>query len=364
MYFGAQRPQVFNPLRDIVFKIFAPQHTSFYLLCAYAAYNISKLRGEQECPDALRYKIAAIQSINRVIDDPTKRYSERSFISIATFIWLEHGFGTRTSAEFRIHYNGLRQILRARGGLSSFRENWRFHIASPWLFLLLSADHIANFRHILDTQDPTKFDTETALEFGELSQHAQNLLGILADLQRLKIDSSSNLFYSSEQSAKVASLRALLFAPGTSVHTFLSQEFLIIPVPKRRSIKETIQLFCLLYLNLAFLDCRHFSSDSSSKTLFFLSRLHDEVIETDVTSIEYFTWTLLRDLDGVLERKEKLVWMVQVTELLTGETRKGLKNFLLGNLEPQGRESRGSSSLQIELDLEGIRGELERYLDV
>jgi hypothetical protein len=111
MYFGVQRPQVFNPIRDIVFKLFAPQLTSFHLLCAYAAYNISRLRGEQESIDALQFKIAAIRSINRVIDDPTKRYSQKSFISIATFIWLEQAFGNRTSAEFRIHYNGLRQIL-------------------------------------------------------------------------------------------------------------------------------------------------------------------------------------------------------------------------------------------------------------
>jgi hypothetical protein len=237
-------------------------------------------------------------------------------------------------------------------------------MASSWLFLLLSADHIANFRHVLDTEGPTQFDAETTLELGELSQHAKNLLRLLADLQRLKNDSSSTFFYCSEQSANFASFRALLFTPGTPVHTFLSQDFLTILIPKRRSIKQSIQLFCLLYLNLTLLEHCHPSSHCPSKTLSFLSRLHTEVLETDVTSIEYLTWTLLRNLDGVPERMEKVVWMVQVAELLSGETSERVRGFLMGNLEPQGTGSRGcrSSSLQIELDLEGIKEELERYL--
>jgi hypothetical protein len=142
-----------------------------------------------------------------------------------------------------------------------------------------------------------------------------------------------------------------------NLYRFLSEDFEIIPVPGRRAIKQSLQLACLLYINLALWEHWRFPD----RIILFLSRLHDTVFENDVTSIELLTWNLFRDIDNVPERKWSIVCMQQAAEFLTSGTRELVKIFLLLNLAPR-RPWGVFSPFPIELYMDRIRGDLARHL--
>jgi hypothetical protein len=350
IYYGTQKPGVFNPSRDVVFKLFAPQTAPFYLICAYAAYDVARLRGQQESIDGLRFKITAIQNINKRIGDPTQRYTEKTFVAVGTFLWFLQAYGNLTEPEFRIQYNGVKQMLRARGGLKSFRDHKALDMTTCWLFLLLSADHVINLQRLLETD--FSLDWDTSLELQELSQAAKDMLLLLGNLHLNEFSA----FYG-HQASQINELRSMLFLRETILYRFLSEDFEIIPIPNRRAIKQSLQLACLLYINLALWEHRRFPD----RIILFLSRLHDTVFENDVTSIELLTWNLFRDIDNVPERKWSIVCMQQAAEFLTSGTRELIKILLLLNLAPR-RPWGVFSPFPIELYMDRIRGDLARHL--
>lgn len=351
MYFGVQRPDVFSPPRDIVFKLFSTQTSAFLCLCAYATYNHALLHGQQESIDGLHFKVAALQKINNLIRDPNQRYSLDAYLAAATFLWFLQTFGNLTSRDFRVQFSGVKQILRARGGLESLRDHSLLDISSCWLFLLLSADNAASLRQILSTEP--SLDRDTSLELQEISQASQELLRLLGDLQHLN---EFPALYGSETS-QINALRSLLFSRGTKVYHYLSEDFENLALPKRRGMKQSLQLACLLYFNLTLWEYRY----SPKKISFFLSRLHALITEDHIHSIELLIWNLLRDLDGVPERRWAIIKMQQAADFLSPATRELVKMFLLLNLAAR-KAGDVSCPFPIDLYMGRVRADLGKYL--
>jgi hypothetical protein len=94
-----------------------------YAAMAVVAAGREMRMGVQHSPATLAYKSCHIRTLNQLIRNPTKRHGAEVLIGVAALIASEHYRGW--SPSLFLHIRAFSQILRARGGWSSFNDDPR-----------------------------------------------------------------------------------------------------------------------------------------------------------------------------------------------------------------------------------------------
>ncbi|KAJ5178826.1 Protein of unknown function DUF3468 [Penicillium capsulatum] len=122
----------FNPMKDVWFPLDLSNAASFNCIMAHSAAHLSHLyagtpptRGTTSS-EALRYKLEAIRILQPWLGDPEKRLSEDAFSAVVRLLTFERYWGT--VGDWKIHRDGLQQMIDAKGGVEALHNNWRLEL--------------------------------------------------------------------------------------------------------------------------------------------------------------------------------------------------------------------------------------------
>ncbi|RDW62359.1 hypothetical protein BP6252_11792 [Coleophoma cylindrospora] len=132
--FGRPTDPTFNPMRDLYVPVDLSHKASVHAVLAHSAAHVAYLRQERMSPQALVHKMAAISLVNEYLGDPVKSISDQCFSAVLRLLTFERYWGTE--ATWKLHRKGLAQMVKKRGGLPSFPENWRLEMKIQLVSLL------------------------------------------------------------------------------------------------------------------------------------------------------------------------------------------------------------------------------------
>ncbi|KAK9481616.1 fungal-specific transcription factor domain-containing protein [Lipomyces starkeyi] len=162
----------FNPMKDVWFPLDLSNAASFNGIMAHSAAHLAHLHGGTYSADALRYKEEALSIINTWLTDPTRALSDETFAAVVRLLTFERYWGTE--AEWKVHRNGLEQMVEARGGLDALRNNWRLELVVCLISLMVK---------------PSWFDSSNRI--WEISEHPDHMslhptFGTIIDLHKVR----------------------------------------------------------------------------------------------------------------------------------------------------------------------------------
>ncbi|KAF4436401.1 glucose-methanol-choline (gmc) oxidoreductase [Fusarium austroafricanum] len=166
MMFDDMHVQAFNPMRDVWCPLDLSNAASFNALMAHSAAHLARMQGLHESKDALKFKTEAVRIVKVWMDDPELALSDDVLAAVLRLLTYERYWGTE--AEWHIHYNGLSDLITARGGIEALQSNWRLELTT-FLVSLMSK--------------PSWFDCSNQID--ELSSHPPHLHPVLGDTVNL-----------------------------------------------------------------------------------------------------------------------------------------------------------------------------------
>ncbi|OOQ86551.1 hypothetical protein PEBR_20798 [Penicillium brasilianum] len=116
-----------SPFRDIWMPLDLSNPASFNAILAHAAAHISETQNKESNSEILRFKIEAIELVNKWLGDPTTSFKDEVFAAVLRLFTFERYRGT--SERSNLHKRGLHQMVEARGGYRTFETNWRLQLA-------------------------------------------------------------------------------------------------------------------------------------------------------------------------------------------------------------------------------------------
>ncbi|KAI1149486.1 tachykinin family protein [Nemania diffusa] len=160
------RMTTFNPMRDVWFPLDLSNAASFNAIMAHSAAHLARMQGFPVSNDAVQFKVEAVGIVQSWARDPDLALSDDTIAAILRLLSFERYWGSED--EWRIHHNGLLQIIDARGGIATLQGNWRLEITT-FLVTLMGR--------------PSWFDSSNQLR--EISQQAMATHPILGHLGNL-----------------------------------------------------------------------------------------------------------------------------------------------------------------------------------
>ncbi|KAI0859805.1 tachykinin family protein [Xylaria cubensis] len=161
---------VFNPMRDVWFPLDLSNAASFNAIMAHSAAHLSRMQGFPVSNEAVRFKVEAVGIVQLWARDPTLALSDDTIAAILRLLSFERYWGSED--EWRIHHNGLLQIIEARGGIATLQGNWRLAITT-YLVTLMAR--------------PSWFDSSNQLrEISQQSMATHPVLGQLGNLYKTR----------------------------------------------------------------------------------------------------------------------------------------------------------------------------------
>ncbi|KAI3321411.1 hypothetical protein HD806DRAFT_152059 [Xylariaceae sp. AK1471] len=118
----------FNPMRDVWLPLDLSNAASFYAIMAHSAAHLAQMQGFPVSNEAMRFKVAAVGIVQSWSRDPALALSDDMIAAILRLLSFERYWGSEI--EWRIHHNGLLQIIEARGGITTLQSNWRLEITT------------------------------------------------------------------------------------------------------------------------------------------------------------------------------------------------------------------------------------------
>ncbi|KAJ2986149.1 hypothetical protein NUW58_g5165 [Xylaria curta] len=169
MMFSIHR-STFNPMRDVWFPLDLSNAASFNAIMAHSAAHLARLQGFPVSNEAVRFKVEAVGIVQFWARDPALALGDDTIAAILRLLSFERYWGSED--EWRIHHNGLLQIIEARGGIETLHGNWRLEITT-YLVTLMTR--------------PSWFDSSNQLrEISQQSMTAHPVLGQLGNLYKTR----------------------------------------------------------------------------------------------------------------------------------------------------------------------------------
>ncbi|KAI1430182.1 tachykinin family protein [Xylaria sp. FL1777] len=160
----------FNPMRDVWFPLDLSNAASFNAIMAHSAAHLARMQGFPVSHEAVRFKIEAVGIVQSWARDPALALSDDTIAAILRLLSFERYWGSEI--EWRIHHNGLLQIIEARGGITTLQSNWRLEITT-FLVTLMTR--------------PSWFDSSNQLrEISQQSITTHPVLGQLGNLYKTR----------------------------------------------------------------------------------------------------------------------------------------------------------------------------------
>ncbi|KAI0913252.1 tachykinin family protein [Ustulina deusta] len=160
----------FNPMRDVWFPLDLSNAASFNAIMAHSAAHLARMQGFSVSNEAVRFKVEAVGIVQFWARDPALALSDDTIAAILRLLSFERYWGSEV--EWRIHHNGLLQIIEARGGITTLQSNWRLEITT-FLVTLMTR--------------PSWFDSSNQLrEISQQSVAAHPVLGHLGNLYKTR----------------------------------------------------------------------------------------------------------------------------------------------------------------------------------
>ncbi|KAI1306817.1 tachykinin family protein [Xylaria venustula] len=156
----------FNPMRDVWLPLDLSNAASFNAIMAHSAAHLARMQGFAVSNEAVSFKIEAVGIVQFWARDPALALSDDTIAAILRLLSFERYWGSEV--EWRIHHNGLLQIIEARGGIGALQSNWRLEITT-FLVTLMTR--------------PSWFDSSNQLR--EISQQSMTTHPVLGELGNL-----------------------------------------------------------------------------------------------------------------------------------------------------------------------------------
>ncbi|KAI0815961.1 tachykinin family protein [Xylaria sp. FL0064] len=156
----------FNPMRDVWLPLDLSNAASFNAIMAHSAAHLARMQGFPVSNDAVRFKVEAVGIVQLWARDPALALSDDTIAAILRLLSFERYWGSEV--EWRIHHNGLLQIIEARGGITTLESNWRLEITT-FLVTLMTR--------------PSWFDSSNQLR--EISQQSMATHPVLGQFENL-----------------------------------------------------------------------------------------------------------------------------------------------------------------------------------
>jgi len=165
--FGQPTDPTFDPIKDLYIPVDLAYVASVHGILAHSASHLAYLRQERSLSiQAIGHKMNAIRLVNRALNDPMKAISDETFSAVMKLVTYEVGFPSAlsflwrlcvelflshrrssiyltyasstnvnviqrywgTENAWKLHRNGLVQMIKKRGGLSTFPADWRLEM--------------------------------------------------------------------------------------------------------------------------------------------------------------------------------------------------------------------------------------------
>ncbi|KAI1127033.1 tachykinin family protein [Nemania abortiva] len=226
----------FNPMRDVWFPLDLSNAASFNAIMAHSAAHLARMQGFPVSNDAVQFKVEAVGIVQSWARDPELALSDDTIAAVLRLLSFERYWGSEE--EWRIHHNGLLQIIDARGGIATLQGNWRLEITT-FLVTLMTR--------------PSWFDSSNQLR--EISQQqpmaAHPVLGHLGNLYKTRClwllsfmqDMRTFMSHSPE-----------IYNHGLAHYAFIRDALLVVKSDLRLqdegeiNERERIRLACLFYI--------------------------------------------------------------------------------------------------------------------
>ncbi|KAI8713776.1 hypothetical protein NCS52_01223200 [Fusarium sp. LHS14.1] len=172
MMFDDVHSQAFNPMRDVWCPLDLSNAASFNAIMAHSAAHLAGMQGLRQSKEALKFKAEAVRIVQVWMDDPQRALSDDVLAAVLRLLTYERYWGTE--AEWHVHYNGLSNLIQARGGIEALQSNWRLGLTT-FLVSLMSK--------------PSWFDCSNQIEelsSQHLDAHLHPILGDTVNLHRIR----------------------------------------------------------------------------------------------------------------------------------------------------------------------------------
>jgi hypothetical protein len=333
--FGITESSPTNPMRDWVFPLIGESSAVLNSsLMIGAANNPAFSQGEEGASRVLVQKGKTIGLINRALQGRTTALEDDILYAVASMALTEDRFGSQMSC--RTHLDGLKSMIRLRGGIRSLRKNRALCAAIAWAEVSVS-NYSAPLAHSQDDNETSRGSKISTLSMLEVRYEQELFCQFLTKLQRVQLSKRRSHV---PTDSHPWGLTDFLFWKGSSLMTMLGEadmdSGIITPISRMNA--NNCQVACLLYIN--YMLCE--SHGSSQLTAAFLARLSTLVRKHGGEKLPrpgLFVWVFVREMEqvdagvGEIDRLEWLIRMIRVARRFTPESSQLLHRVLLESLK-------------------------------
>ncbi|KAI1199214.1 tachykinin family protein [Nemania serpens] len=230
----------FNPMRDVWFPLDLSNAASFNAIMAHSAAHLARMQGFPVPREAVQFKFEAVGIVQLWARDPALALSDDIIAGILRLLSFERYWGSED--EWRIHHNGLLQIIEARGGIVTLQNNWRLEITT-FLVTLMTR--------------PSWFDSSNQLS--EISQQAMATHPVLGHVGNLYKTRCVWLLSFMQDMRTFMSHSPEIYNHGLAHYTFIRDALLVVKSDSQQrdggleadddiNEQERIRLACLFYI--------------------------------------------------------------------------------------------------------------------
>ncbi|EFX01755.1 peroxisomal catalase [Grosmannia clavigera kw1407] len=190
MMFEQPPADAFNPMRDVWFPLDLSNAASFNAIMAHSAAHLARLNGIKFSREAFRYKAEALRIVRLWMQDPARTLSDEVFAAVLRLLTYERYWGTE--AEWRVHRDGLQQMIEARGGIASLHSNWRLELVT-YLYSVSLMSRPSWFDSSNNLFELSEQPQSTGLQSADSDEHLQRvrglwLLSFIQDMRTFLVD--------------------------------------------------------------------------------------------------------------------------------------------------------------------------------
>ncbi|KAK9369429.1 hypothetical protein V1509DRAFT_563093 [Lipomyces kononenkoae] len=178
--------KTFNPMKDVWFPLDLSNASSFNTIMAHSAAHLAYLQGAMDSLDALTYKTEAIRILNAWLTDPIRSLSDDAFAAVVRILTFERYWGTE--GEWKIHRDGLQQMIEARGGLAALQNNWRVGLVVCLVSSMAKPSWFDSSNHIWEISDALNPTLSSIIDMHKI--HCLWLVSFIQDMRTLMRSSS------------------------------------------------------------------------------------------------------------------------------------------------------------------------------
>ena len=310
-----------NNCRDWAFPLIVKTPMLIHAAMAVVAAGREMRMGMEHSPATLTYKSCHVRTLNQWIRSPVKRHSAEVLIGIAALIASEHYRGW--SPSLALHVRAFSEILRARGGWSSFKNDPRsgwflFGQATMWSQVTVTS--------LLGARDTLPaFRDSIAADVQDLLQARDRLLQLLPGWIIWARQQETIAINNVENEIRYDHF----LGPGSLLFKLLHSPDHLESVKARIvEVELSHQVFSIIYLLLVKWDHRDRPQDFVTflDALSRQMRLHD--VNKTSTTIP-LVWLFIRGVDDCSQRKVQALDLLKLLHILQPELKERLLQFLL-----------------------------------